>query len=91
MIHATIPPVISLFHDNTPPIGKCVLRRNGMYDDLDTNWGEFAIKNPLNPARRKHRTRSDHCILAATRQRGNSAVTKSRLGLWLLVADHPPD
>ena len=53
MIHATIPPVISLFHDSTPPIGKCVLRRNGMYDDLDTNWGEFAIKNPLNPARRK--------------------------------------
>ena len=84
MIHATIPPVISLFHDSTPPIGKCVLRRNGMYDDLDTNWGEFAIKNPLNPARRKHRTRSDHCILAATRQRGNGAVTKSRLGLWPL-------
>ena len=62
-----------------------------MYDDLDTNWGEFAIKNSLNPARRKHRIRSDHCILAATRQRGNSAVTKSRLGLWLLVADHPAD
>ena len=77
--------LISLFHDSTPPIGKCVVRRNGMYDDLDTNWGEFAIKNPLNPARRKHRTRSD------THQRGNSAVTKSRLGLWLLVADHPAD
>ena len=76
-----------------PPIGKCVLRRRkGMYDDLNTNWGEFAIKNPLNPARRKHRSRPDHCILAEPPVKGgNSAVTKTRLGLWLLVADHPAD
>ena len=62
-----------------------------MYDDLDTNWGELAIKNPIEPGAPQTSDPVGPLHLAATRQRGNSAVTKSRLGLWLLVADHPDD
>ena len=37
-----------------PPVSKRVLRRRKSIDhDMNTFWGEFAVKDPLSPSRSK--------------------------------------